>query len=175
MEKTAEVQCITCKRILPLSEFRGHRTKSGVRYRRYCRDCERKKSRDRYYQQKAPSMINPKASEVLCFTCKRVLPLAKFRRYKNTSGFIGYRRSCRECEKTESVKMQCVTCKQFLPLSAFRRYENISGRIGYRSYCKECEREQNWKRRQQKKAQVNQEDNFRFMDFYRKVKFGNGF
>ena len=36
-----------------------------------------------------------------CITCKQILPISKFRRYKNRSGSIGYRGYCRECEKAQ--------------------------------------------------------------------------
>lgn len=41
-----------------------------------------------------------------CISCKQILPLSKFRKYKNVSGF-GYRRYCRECEsKADKVRRQ---------------------------------------------------------------------
>ena len=121
--------------------------------------------------------------EKQCSTCRRVLPLSKFRRYKHQSGDSGYRGCCRECEsKAEALryhqkKMECTTCKQILPLSKFRRYKNRSGSIGYRGSCIECEKEQNRKRHQQKKAQLDVDndekpDLFRSMDQYKKIKGG---
>ena len=42
--------------------------------------------------------------EKQCDICKRVLPISKFRRYENQSGNIGYRHSCRECEREQNRK-----------------------------------------------------------------------
>ena len=38
--------------------------------------------------------------EKQCNDCKQILPISKFRRYENQSGF-GYRRSCRKCENAQ--------------------------------------------------------------------------
>jgi len=129
--------------------------------------------------------------EKQCSTCRRILPISKFRRYKHQSGDSGYRGSCRECESKQNLeryqrqiaqsniekKMECTTCKQILPISKFRRYKNRSESIGHRGSCIECEREQNRKRHQQKKTQSaidNDEkpDIFRVRDCYKKVKGG---
>lgn len=46
-------KCNVCKQVLPLSEFRSYKNRSGdIRYRAYCRDCERKKGRERYEREK---------------------------------------------------------------------------------------------------------------------------
>jgi len=128
--------------------------------------------------------------EKQCIDCKQILPLSKFRRYKHKSGDSGYRGSCRKCESKAELlryhqketqsniekKMECITCKQILPLPKFRRYKNRSGSISYRRYCRKCEREQSRERYQLQIAQSNIEkklqddDTFRFMDMYRKVK-----
>ena len=42
--------------------------------------------------------------EKQCSVCRQVLPITKFRRYKNRSGSFGYRGSCRECEKARERK-----------------------------------------------------------------------
>jgi len=39
--------------------------------------------------------------EKQCNDCKQVLPISKFRKYKNQSGNFGYRGSCRECERAQ--------------------------------------------------------------------------
>ena len=80
-------------------------------------------------------------------------------------------------EKNTVVEKQCSVCKQILPISKFRGYKYQSGSIGYRGSCIECEREQNRKRHQQKKAQLDVDndekpDLFRFMDQYKKIKGG---
>jgi len=43
-------------------------------------------------------------TKVQCITCKRILPLSKFRRYKTTGGLFSYRRYCRECEAAASIR-----------------------------------------------------------------------
>jgi len=80
-------------------------------------------------------------------------------------------------EKNTVVEKQCIDCKQILPITKFRRYKHQSGNIGYRGSCIKCEMEQNRKRHQQKKAQLDVDndekpDLFRFMDLYKKVKRG---
>jgi len=115
--------------------------------------------------------------EVQCITCKQFLPLSEFRSYKNQSGSIGYRRYCRECELKQGreryhgkKRMQCNVCKQVLPLSKFRNYKNQSGSVRYRRSCRNCEAKAEYIRCQKRKSQLSQEDNFRFLDFYRKMK-----
>jgi len=39
--------------------------------------------------------------EKQCATCKQILPISKFRRYKHQFGDSGYRGSCRECERAQ--------------------------------------------------------------------------
>ena len=88
-------------------------------------------------------------------------------------------------QKNTTVEKQCDNCNLVLPISKFRSYKNRSESIGYRNSCIECEREQSRKRHQQKKAQLDVDNNekaqldvdndekpdlFRFMDQFKKVK-----
>ena len=107
-------------------------------------------------------------TKMQCITCKQVLPLSKFRRYKKKSGF-GYRRYCRKCEAEASdlryhhkknqsnieKKMKCNDCKQFLPISKFRKYNHRFGDSGYRGSCRECEAKTQYLRYHKKKKQLN--------------------
>ena len=42
--------------------------------------------------------------EKQCSTCRRILPISKFRTYKNQSESIRHRGSCRECEREQNRK-----------------------------------------------------------------------
>ena len=81
-------------------------------------------------------------------------------------------------QKNTIVEKQCSVCGQVLPIFEFRRYKNKSGAFGYRGSCRACEKEQNRKRDQKRKVQLGicdndgQEDNYRFLNFYKKVKSG---
>lgn len=133
-------------------------------------------------------------AEKQCSVCGQVLPIFEFRRYKKQAGAFEYRYSCRECEKEQNrkrrqqekvqlginntpVEKQCGVCKQVLPIVKFRRYENRSGTFGYRGSCRECEKAQGRESYRREKVQSNvnnieKEDNYRFLDFYKKIKGG---
>lgn len=140
--QTAKVQCTTCKRVLPLSKFRIYKNQKGnIRYRHDCRDCEREKDRERRQKQKAQRNIE---------------------NIKNKLKDIN-----KTIEKNNSKVMQCAVCKQILSRSNFRKYKNRSGSIGYRRSCRECERKVEYIRCQKQKVQ---KDEFRFLNFYRRIK-----
>ncbi len=82
---------------------------------------------------------------------------------------------CGSMQKNTITEKKCSVCKRVLPIIKFRRYEHQSG-VGYRGSCRQCERARERERRHQNKAQItndnNVEDNYRFLDFYKKIKSG---
>ena len=61
------MQCKDCSKVLPLSMFRSCKNRSGsISHRHDCKDCELKKSRERYWQ-KAQSKIDTDKNSPLRF------------------------------------------------------------------------------------------------------------
>jgi len=94
-----EKTCTSCKQTLPLSMFYTKKhSKNG--YTSACKDCIRKQSNE--YLQRMKSQLKIIPPEKVCYSCKQLLPAAKFNRSLHTpDGLYIYCKTCSNKKQRE--------------------------------------------------------------------------
>lgn len=152
-----EKLCSRCGQNRPLIEYYGNDD-----YRRPdCKDCERRRARERYAAKRPPAAPAPPGFKRCTGDCGRTLPLDQF--HKDKKRLDGKNGRCKECvlryqyaraalavESGVSDLLTCSQCGEVLHRSEF--HNSSSSITGKQSFCKPC-----GKRRKQELAKLDPE------------------
>lgn len=156
-----EQTCNKCKETKPLTDFVvDKKLKSG--YRKICKLCKQKQTRDR--KQKIKTLEKPIITEKECSTCKQTMTVSHFTKCSTLKD--GYNIMCKECrhiliakwhadKKTQSdmacdknITKNCYICNFTKALSEFRI--NRKSIDGHSHICNSCQPKNTWTKEKQR-------------------------